>query len=85
MRSGISMKACEKPVNGKLDGTSLIANLNNQKLDFAPGSHFAYSNCAYNLAGVVVERVSKMSYSSFIEENFLTFGDDSVVSIGLAP
>jgi hypothetical protein len=34
MRSGISMKACEKPVNGKLDGTSLIANLNNQKLDF---------------------------------------------------
>ena len=72
MRSGISLddEACEKPVDSKLDGTSLIANLNNQKLDFAPGSHFAYSNCAYNLAGVVVERVSKMSYSSFIEENF---------------
>ena len=72
MRSGVSMEdeACEKPVDGKLDGAALIANLNKQKLDFAPGSHFAYSNCAYNVAGVIIERVSKMSYASFIEENF---------------
>lgn len=72
MRSGISLEdeACEKPIDGKLDGASLIANLNKQRLDFAPGSHFAYSNCAYNVAGVVIERVSTMSYASFIEENF---------------
>jgi len=48
----------------------LIANLNKQHLDFSPGQHFAYSNCAYNLAGIVLARVSKMSYASFIEENF---------------
>jgi len=72
MRSGISMddEACEKLADGKIDDSSLIANLNKQKLDFAPGSHFAYSNCAYNVAGVVMARVSKMSYASFIEENF---------------
>lgn len=72
MRSGISMddEACEKLTDGKMDDSSLIENLNKQKLDFAPGSHFAYSNCAYNVAGVVIARVSKMSYASFIDENF---------------
>ena len=72
MRSGIPAddEACEAAVDGKIDEESLIANLNKHKLDFPPGHHFAYSNCAYNLAGVVLARVSKMSYASFIEENF---------------
>ena len=72
MRSGIAMddEACEKPLDGRIDEATLIANLNRQKLDFPPGTHFAYSNCAYNLAGVVIARVSRMSYASFMEENF---------------
>src|SRR5438445_313483 len=40
------------------------------KLDFPPGRHFAYSNCAYNLAGLVLARVSKMSYIRFIDVSF---------------
>ena len=72
MRSGIPAddEACEAPVDGKIDEASLIVNLNKHKLDFPPGHHFAYSNCAYNLAGIVLARVSKMSYANFIEENF---------------
>jgi CubicO group peptidase (beta-lactamase class C family) len=72
MRSGIPAEdeACEAPVEGKIDDESLIANLNKHKLDFPPGRHFAYSNCAYNLAGVVLARVSKMSYAHFIDESF---------------
>jgi CubicO group peptidase (beta-lactamase class C family) len=72
MRSGIPAEddKCEAPVEGRIDEQSLIANLNKQKLDFSPGHHFAYSNCAYNLAGIVLARVSRMSYASFIEENF---------------
>lgn len=72
MRSGIPAddEKCEAPVEGRIDEESLIANLNKQKLDFPPADHFAYSNCAYNLAGIVLARVSKMSYASFIEENF---------------
>jgi len=72
MRSGIPAddEACEAPVNGKIDEASLIANLNKQKLDFPPGSYFAYSNCAYNVAGVVLARMSKMSYARFIDESF---------------
>jgi CubicO group peptidase (beta-lactamase class C family) len=72
MRSGIPAddEACEAPVDGKINEESLIANLNKHKLDFPPGRHFAYSNCAYNLAGLVLARVSKMSYTRFIDESF---------------
>ena len=72
MRSGIPAddEACEAAVDGKIDQASLLANLNKQKLDSEPGRYFAYSNCAYNLAGVVLARVSKMSYDRFIEESF---------------
>jgi CubicO group peptidase (beta-lactamase class C family) len=72
MRSGIPAEdeACEAPVDDKIDDESLIANLNKHKLDFPPGRHFAYSNCAYNLAGVVLARVSKMNYAGFIDESF---------------
>jgi CubicO group peptidase (beta-lactamase class C family) len=72
MRSGIPAddEKCEASVDGKIDEASLLANLNKQKLDFEPGRYFAYSNCAYNLAGVVLARVSKMSYDRFIDESF---------------
>src|SRR4030095_533308 len=72
MRSGIPTEDenCEAPVDGEIDEASLLANLNRQKLDFEPGRYFAYSNCAYNLAGVVLARVSKMSCDRFIEESF---------------
>ena len=72
MRSGIPAddEACEAAVDGKIDEQSLIANLNKHKLDFSPGRYFAYSNCAYNLAGVVLARVSKLSYAQFIDESF---------------
>jgi CubicO group peptidase (beta-lactamase class C family) len=71
MRSGIPAddEACEAPIDGKINEESLIANLNKHKLDFPPGRHFAYSNCAYNLAGLVLARVSKMSYTRFIDES----------------
>ena len=72
MRSGVPMndEECEMPMGGKLNKATLIANLNKHKLDFAPGHYFAYSNCAYDLAGLVIAAVSRMSYADFIEQNF---------------
>ncbi len=72
MRSGIPAHdaVCEAPVDGKIDESTLIANLNQNPLDFPPGRYFAYSNCAYNLAGVAIQRVSGMSYGDFIARNF---------------
>jgi CubicO group peptidase (beta-lactamase class C family) len=37
-------------------------------LDFIPGSEYSYSNSGYNLAAIIVERVSKQKFSAFLEE-----------------
>jgi CubicO group peptidase (beta-lactamase class C family) len=37
-------------------------------LDFTPGAEYSYSNSGYNLAAIIVERVSKQKFPAFIEE-----------------
>ncbi len=37
-------------------------------LDFTPGAEFSYSNSGYNLAAIIVERVSKQKFPAFVEE-----------------
>src|SRR4029077_11299081 len=37
-------------------------------LDFTPGSEYSYSNSGYNLAAIIVERVSKQKFSAFLED-----------------
>jgi CubicO group peptidase (beta-lactamase class C family) len=37
-------------------------------LDFKPGAEYSYSNSGYNLAAIIVERVSKQKFSAFLEE-----------------
>src|SRR5687767_10109648 len=37
-------------------------------LDFTPGAEYSYSNSGYNLAAVIVERVSKQKFPAFVEE-----------------
>jgi CubicO group peptidase (beta-lactamase class C family) len=37
-------------------------------LDFTPGSEYSYSNSGYNLAAIIVERVSKQKFPAFVQE-----------------
>ncbi len=37
-------------------------------LDFTPGSEYSYSNSGYNLAAIIVERVSKQKFPAFVDE-----------------
>ncbi len=37
-------------------------------LDFTPGAEYSYSNSGYNLAAVIIERVSKQKFSDFVAE-----------------
>lgn len=37
-------------------------------LDFKPGAEYSYSNSGYNLAAIIVERVSKQKFSAFLED-----------------
>ena len=37
-------------------------------LDFTPGAEYSYSNSGYNLAAIIVERVSKQRFGDFLSE-----------------
>ena len=39
-----------------------------KSLDFTPGSEYSYSNSGYNLAAIIVERVSKQKFPEFVAE-----------------
>lgn len=39
-----------------------------RELDFTPGAEYSYSNSGYNLAAIIVERVSKQKFPAFVEE-----------------
>jgi CubicO group peptidase (beta-lactamase class C family) len=39
-----------------------------KNLDFTPGAEYSYSNSGYQLAAIIVERVSKQKFRAFVEE-----------------
>jgi CubicO group peptidase (beta-lactamase class C family) len=42
-----------------------------RKLDFNPGTKYAYSNFGYTLAGRVIEKVSGLSYPTYVQQKLL--------------
>jgi len=49
----------------------VILAMLNQKLDFAPGERYAYSNFGYCLLGRVIERIAGTTYEAFVQERVL--------------
>ena len=51
-----------------------LKNLENKKLNFKPGSKMSYktySNVAFDLLGIIIEKISNQSYKEFIQNNQL--------------
>lgn len=48
-----------------------IALFKNAPLDFKPGDEFSYSNSGYILLGYIVEKVSGLNYTTYLEEKIL--------------
>jgi D-alanyl-D-alanine carboxypeptidase len=85
MRAGIPAndEFGEAPIDGVIDDSTLIANLNRHPLDFPPGRYYAYSNCAYDIVGAVIARVTGKSCSEFIQETiFAPLGMTSSYVLG---
>ncbi len=52
--------------------------ISGKELKSRPGTEYAYSNVNYNLLGVIIENVTGISYSEYMEENILVpYGLDS--------
>jgi CubicO group peptidase (beta-lactamase class C family) len=47
---------------------ALDVMIHQRALDFKPGAEYSYSNSGYNLAAIIVERVSKQKFPAFVEE-----------------
>jgi CubicO group peptidase (beta-lactamase class C family) len=50
----------------------MVARLEKEPLEFAPGEKFSYSNSGYYLLGVVIEKASGKTYADFLQENIFT-------------
>ena len=51
---------------GPADFDTTMRYVLSKRLDFTPGTRFAYSNFAYGLLGKIVEQVSGQDYASFV-------------------
>lgn len=49
-----------------------VRSISDQKLVFAPGEKFAYSNTAYEILGDVIAKVSGASFEDYVQHNILT-------------
>ncbi len=55
----------------ELQHADVIKYMAGQKLDVDPGTKYAYSNFGYLLAGRVIEKVSGLSYESYVKQKLL--------------
>jgi CubicO group peptidase (beta-lactamase class C family) len=55
------------------DLASVLASASRQRaLNYAPGTHWSYTNTGYNLAAIIVRRVSGQSLADFTKARFFT-------------
>jgi N-acyl-D-amino-acid deacylase len=63
--------AKELGVPAPADRSDVIRAMLLQKLDFAPGERYAYSNYGYCLLGRVIEKLTGQSYEDYVREHVL--------------
>ncbi|MFZ6747073.1 serine hydrolase domain-containing protein [Undibacterium sp. JH2W] len=49
--------------------TEMLDFFKNEPLEFAPGEHFAYSNSGYFLLGLIIEKISGLSYADYLAQH----------------
>jgi len=69
-KDAVISKALGVPM--ELHSADVIKYMAGQKLDFAPGTKYAYSNFGYMLAGRVIEKASGLSYAGYVQQKLLT-------------
>jgi D-alanyl-D-alanine carboxypeptidase len=64
----------EAEANERLDLSheQVLALFKDKPFDFEPGAAWRYNNSAFYIAGMVVERVTKQEYGSFVREHVFT-------------
>ena len=75
MTSGIpdytDVPGFDKSTQSPTTPSAIVATVKSQPLDFAPGTQWEYSNTNYVLLGIVIEKVTGVSYAQFLEDRIL--------------
>jgi CubicO group peptidase (beta-lactamase class C family) len=53
----------------------LLSMIYDEELMFEPGTQFLYSNVGYNLLAMIIEKVTDMTYSDYVQENIFDVCD----------
>ena len=62
----------EKTAAEPLKSSEVVARFRDKPLDFKPGENYKYSNSAYHLLGIIIEKVSGKTYADYLQENIFT-------------
>jgi D-alanyl-D-alanine carboxypeptidase len=83
IKSYTGMKDFEQRASLDLTPAEMVDYFKNQPMDFAPGRRWSYNNSAYFLLGVIIEKVSGLTYAGFLQQHIFdplgmqhTFYDD---------
>lgn len=85
IRSYTSMPEFGNIIQKDMKPEELVAFFKDQPMDFEPGSKFLYNNSGYFLLGMIIEKVSGMTYPDYLEKHIFTplgmrqsyYGNDS--------
>lgn len=53
----------------KMSTTEMVDFFKNEPMEFDPGTKYNYNNSGYYLLGVIIEKISGLSYADFIQQN----------------
>ena len=69
IQSYTSIPGFMENVRNDMTTTELIDIFKDKKMNFDPGEDYRYNNSGYFLLGVIIEKVSGMTYEDFVEKN----------------
>ncbi len=65
------VKEFQKIEQMALEKDTVLAIIKRQPFDFSPGSKYTYSNSGYHLLGLIIEKVTGMSYNEYMMTNVI--------------
>ena len=68
IKGATEMAAFREIMTRELPRDSLVTLIAAEPFDFPPGEALIYNNSAYILLGLIIEKVSRMSYEDYVEE-----------------
>ena len=85
--TGISQAFSDDTFRLELKTSRMAEIIKEQKADFAPGTNWSYSNSGYYLAGMIIEKLSGLSYPEYLRKNIFepngltstTYCDESAI------